>query len=125
MSLFFKGPYDIQRGRSSKVKRVVITSSAGAILREDPNPITLTETDWNDQSLEILKKYEHEGRKNEAPSMVKYRASKTLAERGMQCAVNRKTAHSIIAAAWEFVNDPENKSRISWDLVALNPPFVS
>ena len=27
-----------------------------------------------------------------------------------------------IAAAWEFVE--KNKGKISWDLVALNPPFV-
>ncbi|KAG9310433.1 hypothetical protein JVU11DRAFT_9573 [Chiua virens] len=40
--------------------------------------------------------------------MVKYRASKTLAEK----------------SAWEFVNNPENKTRINWDLVVLNPPFV-
>ena len=71
----------LQRNSSSKVRRVVITSSAAAVVREDPNPTTFTEADWNDQCLEILKKYEDEGKKNEAPSIAKYRASKTLAER--------------------------------------------
>jgi methylase of polypeptide subunit release factors len=28
-----------------------------------------------------------------------------------------------IAAAWEFVE--KNKGKINWDLVVLNPPFVS
>ncbi|KAN0101206.1 hypothetical protein V8E55_001190 [Tylopilus felleus] len=100
----------IIKDESSKVKRVVITSSGAAILRDDPSttvPTTFTEADWNNQCLEILKKYEDEGRRNDAPSLVKYRASKTLAER----------------SAWEFVNSPENKSRINWDLVVLNPPF--
>jgi nucleoside-diphosphate-sugar epimerase len=98
----------ILKDGSTRVRRVVITSSGAAILREDPNPITFTEADWNNQCLEILKKYEDEGRKDEAPNVVKYRASKTLAER----------------SAWEFVNSPENKSRINWDLVVLNPPLV-
>lgn len=77
-------PTHFQRNRSTKVKRVVITSSGAAVLREDPNPVTFTEADWNNQCLEILKKYEDEGRRNEAPNMVKYRASKTLAERCRQ-----------------------------------------
>ena len=62
----------------------MITSSGAAVHREDPNPITFTEADWNNKCLEILKKYEDEGRKNEAPNMVKYQASKTLAERCRQ-----------------------------------------
>ncbi|KAF9231200.1 hypothetical protein BU15DRAFT_56475, partial [Melanogaster broomeanus] len=99
----------VLKDESTKVKRVVITSSGAAVLREDPNPLTFTELDWNDQCLEILKKFVDEGRKNEAPNMVKYRASKTLAER----------------SAWEFVNSPENQPRIKWDLAVLNPPFVS
>ncbi|KIJ60515.1 hypothetical protein HYDPIDRAFT_98450 [Hydnomerulius pinastri MD-312] len=97
----------VLKDASTKVQRVVITSSGAAVLRDDPNPVTFTEEDWNNQCLEILKKFEDEGRKNDAPNMVKYRASKTLAER----------------SAWEFVNSPENKPRIKWDLVVLNPPF--
>ncbi|KAF9237170.1 hypothetical protein BU15DRAFT_76272 [Melanogaster broomeanus] len=91
-----------------EVKRVVITSSGVAVHRDDPNPLTFTESDWNDQCLEVLKKFADEGRKNEAPNLAKYRASKTLAER----------------SAWEFVNSPENQPRIKWDLAVLNPPLV-
>ncbi|KAF8139606.1 hypothetical protein EV363DRAFT_1249436 [Boletus edulis] len=99
----------VLKDSSTKVKRVVITSSGAAVLRDGlVTPTTFTEADWNNQCLEILKKFEDEGRKNEAPNMVKYRASKTLAER----------------SAWEFVNNLENKARIKWDLVMLNPPFV-
>ncbi|KAF8836359.1 NAD(P)-binding protein [Paxillus ammoniavirescens] len=98
----------VLKDESTKVKRVVITSSGAAVLREEPTQLTFTEADWNTQCLEVLKKFKDEGRKNEAPNMMKYRASKTLAER----------------SAWEFVNDPENKLRIKWDLAVLNPPFV-
>ena len=31
----------------------------------------------------------------------------------------------LLERAWAFVNDPENKSRMKGDLIALNPPFVS
>ncbi|KAF8545719.1 NAD(P)-binding protein [Imleria badia] len=99
----------ILKDESTKVKRVVITSSGVAVFRHDPNPTTFTEADWNNQCLEILKKYEDEGRKIEVPNMEIYRASKTLAER----------------SAWDFVNSPENKSRINWDLCVLNPPAVT
>ncbi|KAF9235760.1 hypothetical protein BU15DRAFT_89474 [Melanogaster broomeanus] len=97
----------VLKDESTKVKRVVITSSGAAVLRDDPMPLTFTELDWNDQCLEILKKFTQEGRKNETPDMVKYQASKTLAER----------------SAWEFVSSPENQPRIKWDLVTFNPPF--
>ncbi|EEB93471.1 hypothetical protein MPER_07864, partial [Moniliophthora perniciosa FA553] len=58
------------------------------------------EEDWNEQSIEEV---EIKGR--DAPNMVKYRASKTLAE----------------GAAWAFVKEnPE----LPWDLVVLVPPAV-
>ncbi|KAF9229899.1 hypothetical protein BU15DRAFT_57759, partial [Melanogaster broomeanus] len=98
----------VLKDESTKVKRVVITSSGAAVVRDSPTPLTFTELDWNDQCLEILKKFADEGRKNEAPNLAKYRASKTLAER----------------SAWEFVNSAENQPRIKWDLAVLNPPFV-
>ncbi|KAF8553162.1 hypothetical protein OG21DRAFT_1510555 [Imleria badia] len=92
----------ILKDESTKVKRVVITSSGAAVFRHNPNPTTFTEADWNNQyGLEILEKYEDEGRKNEGPNMEKYRASKTLAER----------------SAWDFVNSPENKPRINYSQV--------
>nr|GAT52696.1 D-lactaldehyde dehydrogenase [Mycena chlorophos] len=85
------------------VKRVVVTSSAAAVVGNHFTQAvtTLSETDWNDDSVKLV---EEQGR--EAPNGDKYRASKTLAER----------------AAWTFVN--EHKSTISWDLVCLNPPLV-
>lgn len=83
------------------VKRVVITSSVGAIVRDEPTPITFTEKDWNQQSLDLVNEL---GEK--APNMVKYRASKTAAEK----------------AAWKFVED--HKQEIKWDVTCLNPPFV-
>ncbi|KAI6037909.1 hypothetical protein EDC04DRAFT_2082589 [Pisolithus marmoratus] len=85
----------------ASVKRVVITSSVGAIIRDEPTPITFTEKDWDQQSLDLVNKL---GEK--APSIAKYRASKTLAE----------------MAAWKFVE--EHKQEINWDVTFLNPPFV-
>ncbi|KAJ8581220.1 NAD(P)-binding protein [Rhizopogon salebrosus TDB-379] len=83
------------------VKRIAVTSSDAAILSDIPTPSTFSELDWNEQCLEIVRE---KGR--EAPNMMKYRASKTLAEK----------------AAWKFWN--EHKAKASWDLSVLNPPFV-
>lgn len=85
----------------TSVKRVVITSSVAAIVRDEPTPVTFTENDWNQQSLDLVNEL---GEK--APNMAKYRASKTLAEK----------------AAWKFVED--HKREIDWDVTTLNPPFV-
>jgi hypothetical protein len=62
---------------SQSVKRIVVTSSGAAILSDIPTPSTFSELDWNEQCLEIVRE---KGR--EAPNMMKYRASKTLAEKG-------------------------------------------
>ncbi|PSR87356.1 hypothetical protein PHLCEN_2v5173 [Hermanssonia centrifuga] len=83
------------------VKRIVVTSSTAAVISPDPNPRVFSEDDWNDPAI---KEVEEKGRDASAAS--KYRASKTLAER----------------AAWDFVQ--KNKSKIGWDLVVLNPPYV-
>ncbi|EGN94218.1 hypothetical protein SERLA73DRAFT_163217 [Serpula lacrymans var. lacrymans S7.3] len=85
----------------SSVKRVVITSSCASVLTDVPTASTFTEVNWNEQCLEIVKE---KGRS--APNMMKYRASKTLAEK----------------SAWEFWN--QHKSEVAWDLTVLNPPFV-
>ncbi|KAG6333457.1 hypothetical protein ID866_5627, partial [Astraeus odoratus] len=85
----------------TSVKRVVITSSVGAVVRDEPTPTTFTEKDWNLQSLEIV----NEQGEN-APKLAIYRASKTLAEQ----------------AAWKFVE--EHKQEINWDIAVLNPPYV-
>ncbi|KAF7296278.1 hypothetical protein HMN09_01097100 [Mycena chlorophos] len=84
------------------VKRIVVTSSVAAVMNNSTAPVTtLTEADWNDGSVKAV---EEKGR--DAPNALKYRASKTLAER----------------AAWKFAED--HKSEIGWDLVCLNPPLV-
>ncbi|KAF9232840.1 hypothetical protein BU15DRAFT_67091 [Melanogaster broomeanus] len=87
--------------------------------------------DWNDQCLEILKKFADEGRKNEAPNLAKYRASKNACGEMSDTSSPRfqfgrllTCAISSFAAAWEFVNSPENQARIKWDLAVLNPPLV-
>jgi hypothetical protein len=59
------------------VKRIVITSSCAAILHVSPNPEFFSEKDWNLQAVEVVER-EGEG----AIGITKYRASKTLAEKG-------------------------------------------
>ncbi|KAG2007029.1 D-lactaldehyde dehydrogenase [Coprinopsis cinerea AmutBmut pab1-1] len=86
----------------SGLKRIVITSGAGAIIdTTSTEPRTFTEDDWNDGSVRDI-----EEKGNDVPVYEKYRASKVLAER----------------AAWKFYND--HKNVIKWDLTVLNPVFV-
>ncbi|PPQ91972.1 LOW QUALITY PROTEIN: hypothetical protein CVT25_004547 [Psilocybe cyanescens] len=86
----------------SKVKRIVLTSSAGAIINPVTKPTAVfDETHWADTYVQDIKE---KGKDN--PDIVKYRASKVLAER----------------AAWDYYN--EHKGDVGWDLVALNPPLV-
>ncbi|KAG8959163.1 methylglyoxal reductase (NADPH-dependent) gre2 [Tulasnella sp. 419] len=85
----------------SDVKRVVVTSSLAAALEPHPHPYVYTEVDWCDYAL---KEVEEKGR--EATPMMKYRASKVMAER----------------AAWNFVK--EHVSEIGFDLVTVLPTFV-
>ena len=83
------------------VKRVVVTSSTGAVLEVGTVPRVFNESNWNDQSIQIV---EEKGSEADSPS--KYRASKTLAER----------------AAWKVTE--LNKDKIGWELVTIAPPFV-
>ncbi|KAG2057424.1 hypothetical protein BDR06DRAFT_1005063 [Suillus hirtellus] len=83
------------------VKRIMITSSGAAVLCDTTTPSTFSKLNWNEQCLEIVREKGHE-----APNMMKYRASKTLAEK----------------AAWEFWN--KHKASVGWDLTVLNPPYV-
>ncbi|KAF8959865.1 D-lactaldehyde dehydrogenase [Flammula alnicola] len=86
----------------TNVKRIVLTSSVAAIVSSVTTPPqTVDESNWGDEYVRTVKELG-----NKSPWVVKYRASKTLAER----------------SAWEFYNS--HKAEISWDLVALNPPFV-
>ncbi|KAK0229941.1 hypothetical protein EDD85DRAFT_125874 [Armillaria nabsnona] len=85
----------------SSVRRIVVTSSCAAIMRSEPETITLSEVDWNEQSP---KEVEEKG--IDALPLVKYRASKALAER----------------AAWDFYE--KHRSEFAWDLTVINPPWV-
>ncbi|KAF8526806.1 hypothetical protein JB92DRAFT_2826436 [Gautieria morchelliformis] len=61
----------------------------------------------------------------DATNIYKYRASKTLAERGESNLVGWQPPllrRAPPVAAWEFV--AKNKSEIHWDLAVLNPPMV-
>ncbi|TFK33136.1 D-lactaldehyde dehydrogenase [Crucibulum laeve] len=86
----------------SSVKRIVYTSSTGAITRPTDMPITLNEDDWNDAAV---KEYEEKGKGTSR--MAAYFTSKVLAER----------------TAIDFVN--KHKEELNCDLVTLNPPMVS
>ncbi|KAI0342089.1 NAD-P-binding protein [Trametopsis cervina] len=85
----------------TQVKRVVVTSSVAAVLEILPDPPVFTEEHWNGQAV---KNVEEKGK--DASPADKYRASKTLAEK----------------AAWAFVQN--NKAKITFDLVVVNPPMV-
>ncbi|KAJ3991934.1 D-lactaldehyde dehydrogenase [Lentinula boryana] len=86
---------------ASNLKRFILLSSTAAVISLLPDPKPFTESDWNDQSIEDVK-----ANGTKANQVNKYCASKTLAEK----------------AAWELYN--ANKTKISWDLVALNPPYI-
>ena len=83
------------------VKRIIVTSSCAAVLTEDPEPRMFSEVDWNDAAIQEVQE-----KGINARPIVKYHASKTLAER----------------AAWDFCE--KNKATIHWDLVVVNPPYV-
>ncbi|KIY46821.1 NAD(P)-binding protein [Fistulina hepatica ATCC 64428] len=85
----------------SLVKRVVVTSSVAAVIDPKPVPTIYTEESWNNGSVK-----EVEDKGADASQGDKYRASKTLAERG----------------AWRWYH--AHKNELPWDLVCLNPPFV-
>ncbi|KAF9527862.1 hypothetical protein CPB83DRAFT_855320 [Crepidotus variabilis] len=85
----------------TQIKRIVITSSCAAVLNPTTIPTKFSEKDWNTTAEEEFKRL---GEKT--PVMSLYRLSKTRAER----------------AAWDFYN--EHKSKLTWDLVIINPPFV-
>ncbi|KAF5354028.1 hypothetical protein D9756_007188 [Leucocoprinus leucothites] len=89
------------------IKRVIYTSSTGAIRRsavvEESVPITkvYTEKDWNWESVELIKKLG-----KDANHADKYQSSKVYAEQ----------------AAWDFVKAHE--AEIGWDLCVLNLGFT-
>ncbi|KAI0323770.1 D-lactaldehyde dehydrogenase [Cubamyces sp. BRFM 1775] len=85
-----------------RIKRVVVASSISAIASASVAPTRVyTEDNWNDQAVRIV---DEQGAN--APGLVKYEASKTLAER----------------AAWAFLE--MHKSEAKFDLVVVNPSLV-
>ncbi|KAH9487453.1 Ketoreductase azaE [Psilocybe cubensis] len=82
----------------TKVKRVVLTSSMGALIPIMTGPVVLNENSWGDDIVQLVKQLG-----KAAPQITKYWASKTLAER----------------AAWDIYE--KNKPEIGWELVVLNP----
>jgi nucleoside-diphosphate-sugar epimerase len=60
------------------VKRVVYTSSSGAIAEPGSPPRVYTEENWNNVAVEVT-----EAKGREAPGPLKYMASKVLAEKDM------------------------------------------
>ncbi|KAG1855935.1 hypothetical protein F4604DRAFT_1799314 [Suillus subluteus] len=114
------------------VKRVVVTSSGAAILRDSPTPSVFSELDWNEQCLEILKE---KGR--EAPNMMKYRASKTLAEKGFwgmseTCfslpAINAATAPSGLGTSsnmfYNYVAHPNSNGATNEFLASVGTAWI-
>ena len=101
------------------IKRIVVTSSTAAILEARPNPVVLSELDWNNQAV---REVEEKGR--DAHPFMKYRASKTLAERGEpeNDEIRRNSTNFSMLAAWDF--HATNKDKISWDLTVILPPYV-
>lgn len=83
------------------VKRVVYTSTCGAVLTPSREPRIYNENDWNDWSVRHC---QEKGR--DALPEWKYCASKVLAER----------------AAWEMYE--KHKAENKWDLVTIVPPWV-
>ncbi len=91
------------RTHAPKLRRVIVLSSTAAVVRTNPNPaetLILDESSWNEEDVVTTRE-----KGAAAEGGVKYRASKTLAER----------------AAWDFV---AKEKGLGWDLVTLNPPFV-
>ena len=98
--------------------RVIVLSSCAAVSNSSTQE-PMNESCWNTDNIEDIKL---KGRN--APQAAKYRASKSLAERGMVTfKLKLKTVYtSFYIAAWNFVEN--HKTEIGWDLVTLCPPYV-
>ena len=107
----------------NKIKRVIVTSSVAAVgFTSAPPTVTFDESHWNDQAVELTNALG-----KEAPPMVKYSASKVLAEKGLQFARYRHllvfiSLYTPKPAAWDFYN--KLKSELQWELVTILPSHV-
>ena len=63
---------------SSQVQRIVVTSSCAAVMSPKSGPTVFSEQDWN---LSAIKEVQEKG--DNTPPGISYRASKTLAEKGV------------------------------------------
>ncbi|KAF6750714.1 D-lactaldehyde dehydrogenase [Ephemerocybe angulata] len=87
---------------SSKLKRIVITSSVATMWSlRSPGARTFSEDDWNTEDVSEVEKLG-----SKADPMTVYGASKVLAEK----------------ATWEFYN--AHKSEVQWDISVINPGYV-
>ncbi|KAI0082031.1 D-lactaldehyde dehydrogenase [Panus rudis PR-1116 ss-1] len=85
----------------NKVKRVVITSSTGAVFHPVDKHTVFTENDWNYPAIDEVK-----AKGKDAPGFSKYFASKTMAER----------------AAFDFYD--RIKTSVDWDMITIEPPYI-
>ena len=85
----------------SSIRRVVMTSSTGAVYNNDGSKGFWSEKDWNDDSVQ-----EAERLGTTTDPRVLYMASKVHAER----------------AAWSYMK--ENQQNVNFDLIVLHPPCI-
>ncbi|KAF8877684.1 D-lactaldehyde dehydrogenase [Infundibulicybe gibba] len=107
---------------SPSLKRVVLTSSCAAVRNDSMSASAepFTEENWNDASVKVV---EEKGR--DAPSWSKYRASKTLSEKGTFNTLSNICVNSPgprLTAAWDLYN--KHKPELKWDLAVILPPYV-
>jgi hypothetical protein len=108
------------------VQRIVITSSSAAVSSLPVSkPTVFSEQDWN---LTSVKEVQENSDKSPPSTLTAYRASKTLAERGVFLFLNILSfglplTCFLQSAAWDFYE--QHKPQIKWDLAVINPPFVS
>ena len=104
------------------MQRIVITSSCSAVISPPLSKGTVfSEQDWN---LSSVKEIEEMG--NKSHPGIAYSASKTLAEKGSflnNLSFGLPLKCFLQSAAWDFYE--QHKPQIKWDLVVINPPFVS
>ncbi|KAJ7606669.1 D-lactaldehyde dehydrogenase [Roridomyces roridus] len=93
------GMLESARNHGKNVKRIVITSSAVAIMTAKDT--ALDEYDWNNGAVQAVA-----DKGAAAGNFDKYCNSKVLAER----------------SAWEFLD--KHKNEVGWDVAALNPPLI-
>ncbi|EUC54215.1 NADPH-dependent methylglyoxal reductase GRE2 [Rhizoctonia solani AG-3 Rhs1AP] len=94
------GILDSIKAHGPTVKRVVITSSTGAVYTFQPG-VKHNETHWNEYVIKAV-----EEKRDNLPPIFIYVYSKTLAEK----------------AVWKWWS--ENEKTVNWDLATINPSFL-